>query len=102
MPSSRARLCDRLATGLGQTDGLSLTLGCVGFLYLLHPFPPLERVYPKISSFHNFGAGSVVGFLQLLEDQLCNGAQGFHLLCGQDVCHVASHCLFIVDSRFRS
>jgi hypothetical protein len=60
MPNSRASLSDRLTTGLHQPDCLLLKLRCVGLLHFLHdPFPPLERVYPKLSSFHKFGAGSL-------------------------------------------
>ena len=55
----RGVLRDRLAIGLCQANGLSLELRCVGLLHFLHdPFPPVERVHPKLSSFHNFGAGS--------------------------------------------
>jgi hypothetical protein len=52
-------LCHRLATGLSQMDRFSLKLCCIGLLNLLHdPFPPSGRVYPKISPFYSFGAGS--------------------------------------------
>lgn len=37
----------------------SLKLDRIGLLHLLHdPCPPSERVYPKLSLFHKFGARS--------------------------------------------
>src|SRR5258708_32172599 len=50
---------NRLPTGLSQSHHLTLKLGCVGLLNLLHdPFSPSGIVYSKISLLHNFGVRS--------------------------------------------
>src|SRR5437763_803507 len=59
-------LRDRLATGLGQLHGFALQLGCRGLLHFLHDLcPPSERVYPKLSLFHKFGARSITSCTSL-------------------------------------
>ncbi len=39
-------------------------------------------------------------FLELGKHGLCDCAEGFHLICGEDIADVASYCLFVVVSGF--
>jgi hypothetical protein len=66
---------------------------------LMYPTTAIASIFP--CGREQVCALGVVWFFQVLEDQLCDGAEDFQLLCGQEVCHVASHGLFIVDSRCR-